>query len=190
MIARVWLNCRRSLLLQVVAWIRRLLRVEKTGHSGTLDPKVTGGQWEAPGSAAAGTSQSRVDAFSALAVAVSSLRLAQVPRTGTVAPLVSAACGDRAGNLIVCVERATRLVKSQQSAGKEYVCIARLHGPVEGGQPAVARALETLTGADCLCIPCGLASSQRHVSSGDSCLPDRGRAVDVWGSLGRVQLGH
>jgi hypothetical protein len=50
------------------------------------------------------------------------------------------------GNLIVCVERATRLVKSQQSAGKEYVCIARLHGPVEGGQPAVARALETLTG--------------------------------------------
>lgn len=26
----------------MVAWIRRLLRVEKTGHSGTLDPKVTG----------------------------------------------------------------------------------------------------------------------------------------------------
>ena len=25
---------------QVVAWIRRMLRVEKTGHSGTLDPKV------------------------------------------------------------------------------------------------------------------------------------------------------
>lgn len=50
------------------------------------------------------------------------------------------------GNLIVCIERATRLVKSQQSAGKEYVCIARLHGPVEGGQPTVARALETLTG--------------------------------------------
>ena len=49
---------------EVVAWIRRILRVEKTGHSGTLDPKVT-------------------------------------------------------GNLIVCVERATRLVKSQQGAGKE-----------------------------------------------------------------------
>lgn len=47
---------------QVVAWIRRILRVEKTGHSGTLDPKVTG-------------------------------------------------C------LIVCIERATRLVKSQQGAG-------------------------------------------------------------------------
>jgi hypothetical protein len=29
------------------------------------------------------------------------------------------------GNLIVCVDRATRLVKAQQSAGKEYVCIAR-----------------------------------------------------------------
>lgn len=61
---------------QVVAWIRRILRVEKTGHSGTLDPKVTG-------------------------------------------------C------LIVCVERATRLVKSQQGAGKEYVGVIRLHGPVE-----------------------------------------------------------
>lgn len=47
-----------------------MMRVEKTGHSGTLDPKVT-------------------------------------------------------GNLIVCVDRATRLVKAQQSAGKEYVCIAR-----------------------------------------------------------------
>lgn len=50
---------------EVVAWIRRILRVEKTGHSGTLDPKVTG-------------------------------------------------C------LIVCVDRATRLVKSQQSAGESF----------------------------------------------------------------------
>ena len=58
---------------EVVAWIKRILRVDKTGHSGTLDPKVTG-------------------------------------------------C------LIVCIDRATRLVKSQQSAGKEYVCIYRLHG--------------------------------------------------------------
>jgi len=33
----------------------------------------------------------------------------------------------------VCVERATRLVKSQQGAGKEYVCIARLHSEVPGG---------------------------------------------------------
>lgn len=46
---------------EVVAWIKRILRVDKTGHSGTLDPKVTG-------------------------------------------------C------LIVCIERATRLVKSQQGS--------------------------------------------------------------------------
>ena len=49
---------------EVVAWVRRILRSEKTGHSGTLDPKVTG-------------------------------------------------C------LIVCIDRATRLVKSQQSAGTD-----------------------------------------------------------------------
>lgn len=76
---------------EVVAWIKRILRVEKTGHSGTLDPKVT-------------------------------------------------------GNLIVCIDRATRLVKSQQGAGKEYVCIARLHSAVPD-VAKVARALETLTGA-------------------------------------------
>ncbi|KAK3217985.1 hypothetical protein Dsin_011958 [Dipteronia sinensis] len=76
---------------EVVAWIKRILRVEKTGHSGTLDPKVT-------------------------------------------------------GNLIVCIDRATRLVKSQQGAGKEYVCVARLHSKVPD-VAKVARALETLTGA-------------------------------------------
>ncbi len=27
---------------EVVAWLKRILRCEKTGHSGTLDPKVTG----------------------------------------------------------------------------------------------------------------------------------------------------
>lgn len=48
---------------EVVSWVKRILNVEKTGHSGTLDPKVTG-------------------------------------------------C------LIVCLERATRLAKSQQTAGK------------------------------------------------------------------------
>ncbi|RDA87518.1 hypothetical protein CP532_1621 [Ophiocordyceps camponoti-leonardi (nom. inval.)] len=77
---------------EVVAWVKRMLRVEKTGHSGTLDPKVTG-------------------------------------------------C------LIVCIDRATRLVKSQQGAGKEYVCVIRLHDKVPGGEPQFARALETLTGA-------------------------------------------
>ncbi|CAN6185093.1 unnamed protein product [Urochloa humidicola] len=75
---------------EVVAWIKRILRAEKTGHSGTLDPKVT-------------------------------------------------------GNLIVCVDRATRLVKSQQGAGKEYVCVARFRA---GNLiVCVARALEALTGA-------------------------------------------
>ena len=76
---------------EVVAWIKRILRVDKTGHSGTLDPKVTG-------------------------------------------------C------LIVCVDRATRLVKSQQSAGKEYVAVVRFHGAAES-QAKVVRAIETLTGA-------------------------------------------
>ncbi|KAG8906192.1 centromere/microtubule-binding protein cbf5 [Tulasnella sp. 403] len=76
---------------EVVAWIRRMLRVDKTGHSGTLDPKVTG-------------------------------------------------C------LIVCIDRATRLVKSQQAAGKEYVGVLRLHGKLEDPK-AMPRAIETLTGA-------------------------------------------
>ena len=76
---------------EVVAWIKRLLRVQKTGHSGTLDPKVS-------------------------------------------------------GVLIVCIERATRLVKSQQSAGKEYVGIVRFHNAIEDAKK-VAQCLETLSGA-------------------------------------------
>merc|ERR1712025_459435 len=75
---------------EVVAWLKRMLRVEKTGHSGTLDPKVTG-------------------------------------------------C------LIVCIDRATRLVKSQQGAGKEYVCVIRLHDSIP--QKRVAQELEKLKGA-------------------------------------------
>ncbi|CAG9769872.1 unnamed protein product [Ceutorhynchus assimilis] len=77
---------------EVVAWIKRILRVEKTGHSGTLDPKTTG-------------------------------------------------C------LIVCIERATRLVKSQQSAGKQYVTVFKLHSPVEGGVQKIKQGLERLKGA-------------------------------------------
>jgi len=77
---------------EVVAWIKRILKVDKTGHSGTLDPKVTG-------------------------------------------------C------LIVCIDRATRLVKSQQSAGKEYVCIVRLHNAIEN-EMKLAQAIEKLT---CAC---------------------------------------
>lgn len=93
---------------EVVAWLRRILKVNKTGHSGTLDPKVTG-------------------------------------------------C------LIVCIDRATRLVKSQQGAGessarfpldysaqtfagKEYVCVVRLHSKLSDPQD-FHRSLETLTGA-------------------------------------------
>ena len=77
---------------EVVAWLKRILRVEKTGHSGTLDPKVT-------------------------------------------------------GSLIVCIDRATRLVKAQQGAGKEYVCVCRLHGVPHGGKKSVERGIDTLTGA-------------------------------------------
>merc|ERR1719487_1953741 len=77
---------------EVVSWIKRIMKCEKTGHSGTLDPKVSG-------------------------------------------------C------LLVCLNRATRLVKAQQTAGKEYVCIARFHADVEGGAARVQKGLDMLTGA-------------------------------------------
>merc|ERR1719276_440771 len=76
---------------EVVSWIKRIMKCEKTGHSGTLDPKVSG-------------------------------------------------C------LLVCLNRATRLVKAQQTAGKEYVCIVRFHEDV-GSQAKVQNALDQLTGA-------------------------------------------
>jgi len=76
---------------EVVSWIKRIMNLEKTGHSGTLDPKVSG-------------------------------------------------C------LLVCLNRATRLVKAQQSAGKEYVCIVRFHSDV-GSAAKVQKALDTLSGA-------------------------------------------
>jgi hypothetical protein len=44
--------------------------------------------------------------------------------SGTLDPKVT-------GCLIVCINRATRLVKAQQSAGKEYVGIVKFHSPVE-----------------------------------------------------------
>ncbi len=46
----------------------------------------------------------------------------------------------------MCVDRATRLVKSQQSAGKEYVAIVRLHGAL-GDATRVSQAISKLTGA-------------------------------------------
>ncbi|XP_022180575.1 H/ACA ribonucleoprotein complex subunit 4 [Myzus persicae] len=76
---------------EVVAWIKRMLKVEKTGHSGTLDPKTS-------------------------------------------------------GVLVVCIERATRLVKSQQSSGKEYISVFKLHNPVESVLQ-IKKTLESLRGA-------------------------------------------
>eukprot|EP01083_Nonionella_stella_P211349 764275_1 len=63
---------------EVVTWVKNILSdldVQKTGHSGTLDPKVS-------------------------------------------------------GNLLVTIDRSTRLVKSQQNAGKRYICIIRFHDKV------------------------------------------------------------
>jgi len=74
---------------EVVSWIKRILKCEKTGHAGTLDPKVTGA-------------------------------------------------------LIICTNRATRLVKSQQNAGKTYMAVLRLHDTV--GKKAVNAGLEKLVG--------------------------------------------
>ena len=48
--------------------------------------------------------------------------------------------------MIVCIDRATRLVKSQQSAGKEYVAIFKLHSAVES-VAKVRQGLEKLRGA-------------------------------------------
>ena len=48
--------------------------------------------------------------------------------------------------MIVCIDRATRLVKSQQSAGKEYVAVFKLHSAVES-IAKVNQGLEKLRGA-------------------------------------------
>lgn len=91
---------------EVVAWIKKIMKVEKTGHSGTLDPKVTG-------------------------------------------------C------LIVCLNRATRLVKAQQSAGKEYIGVVRFHGKIEN-EKVIEKALEKLTGA-CFQRPPLIAAVKREL---------------------------
>lgn len=46
--------------------------------------------------------------------------------------------------MIACIERATRIVKSQQGAGKEYVCLILLHEKLHGDEAQFARALEAL----------------------------------------------
>ncbi|WEL38657.1 h/aca ribonucleoprotein complex subunit cbf5 [Encephalitozoon hellem] len=75
---------------EVVTWVKEILKCEKTGHSGTLDPQVS-------------------------------------------------------GVLTICIDRATRLTKSQQSLGKEYVCVIEfLEEPDEDG---FRRASKKLTGS-------------------------------------------
>jgi len=60
---------------EVAAWVKRILEVDKAGHSGTLDPKVT-------------------------------------------------------GILPVLLEDATRIMETLLLAGKEYICLMRLHKPL------------------------------------------------------------
>ncbi|KAK8887240.1 H/ACA ribonucleoprotein complex subunit dkc1 [Tritrichomonas musculus] len=81
---------------EIVSWVKQILRVEKTGHSGTLDPKVT-------------------------------------------------------GVLIICIERATRIAKSQQNAGKEYVAVLKLNEAVE--KTDLQKAIQFLTGRVYQCPP-------------------------------------
>lgn len=88
---------------EVVSWIKRILKAEKTGHAGTLDPKVT-------------------------------------------------------GTLIICINRATRLVKSQQNAGKTYIGVLRLHDTVSSKR--VVEALQRLTGP-CFQRPPPIAAVKR-----------------------------
>lgn len=58
--------------------------------------------------------------------------------SGTLDPKVT-------GCLIVCIDNSTRLVKAQQSAGKEYVGVARFHNPVDSVKD-VELAIKKLTG--------------------------------------------
>ncbi|KAH0792103.1 H/ACA ribonucleoprotein complex subunit 4 [Histomonas meleagridis] len=81
---------------EIVSWVKQILKVEKTGHSGTLDPKVT-------------------------------------------------------GVLIICLNRATRIAKSQQNAGKEYVAVLKLHDTVPTQE--LESAVKFLTGRVYQCPP-------------------------------------
>lgn len=88
---------------EVVSWIKAILKAEKTGHAGTLDPKVTGA-------------------------------------------------------LIICINRATRLVKSQQNAGKTYIGVLRLHDKVS--EKKLSAALTRLQGP-CFQRPPPIAAVKR-----------------------------
>ncbi len=112
---------------EVVSWIKRILKAEKTGHAGTLDPKVTGA-------------------------------------------------------LIVCINRATRLVKSQQNAGKTYVGVLRMHDRVS--QKKLEAALERLTGR-CFQRPPVIAAVKRqlrvrHIYKNTLIEYDKGRQLAVF----------
>lgn len=74
---------------EVVTWVKNILDCEKTGHCGTLDPKVS-------------------------------------------------------GVLTICLNRATRLTKSQQTLGKEYVCIIEFEE--KPSKKGFLKATEKLTG--------------------------------------------
>jgi H/ACA ribonucleoprotein complex subunit 4 len=65
------------------------------------------------------------------------------------------------GCLIVCVNRATRLVKAQQSAGKEYVGIVRFHNPIENVSE-IEESIKRLTGT-CFQRPPLIASVKREL---------------------------
>jgi H/ACA ribonucleoprotein complex subunit 4 len=62
----------------------------------------------------------------------------KIGHSGTLDPKVT-------GCLIVCLNRGTRLVKAQQSAGKEYVGVIRFHNPLED-QAVVENCIKKLTG--------------------------------------------
>ena len=74
---------------EVVTWVKDILKAEKTGHSGTLDPNVT-------------------------------------------------------GVLTICINRATRLAKIQQSLGKTYICEIKFEREVD--EKKFREAAKKLTG--------------------------------------------
>lgn len=74
---------------EVVTWVKNILKCEKTGHCGTLDPKVS-------------------------------------------------------GVLTICLNRATRLTKIQQTLGKEYVCTIEFNNKPK--RKAFLKAVKTLIG--------------------------------------------
>lgn len=109
---------------EVVAWIKRILKVEKTGHAGTLDPKTSGMSVIAfdYGDVLSFFKPKYVYSYCLFHIIVSS----QIFSLHAIY-----FCFCCSGCLIICIDKATRLVKSQQSAGKEYISIFKLHSAPE-----------------------------------------------------------